>query len=197
MDLLLIRHGQSVANVSGLLISTDQDGLTDVGREQVDKLAVTLSRFNITPTLIFSSPWQRALQTTELLFGDDNPILLDPRLAETHPGIYGTWLEKDFYETYPDFGKNIANKYEGGESHLEMTNRAGEWVRKEVLSRTAENGVLAAVTHGGPTSAILQHLLQIPILEYYPSFAVPNASFTYLKWRADLGRFCIERVGQT
>lgn len=195
MDLLLIRHGQSEANAKKLLISTDKDGLTDSGRAQSARLRQTLHEMAIMPSVIYCSPWQRARETAKIVFHDATTMQFDARLAETHPGIYGTWLEADFNAKFPDFNKLIGNTYEGGESHLDMTNRAKDWIASEVLPSTQTEGLLAVVAHGGPISAILQHLLDIPIESNYPSFTVPNASFTFLKWREDLGRYCAVQVG--
>ncbi|MFM0328576.1 histidine phosphatase family protein [Paraburkholderia strydomiana] len=195
MDLLLIRHGQSIANAKGLLISTDKDGLTELGKAQSVSLAATLERFAFRPARIHCSPWARARQTAELLFGTSQPITFDARLAETNPGIYGSWLEADFNLAYPDFNTNIRNRYEGGESHLDMAERVQAWVECEVRPEVQSTGLIVAVAHGGPISVVLQHLLGVPIETHYPSFTVPNASFTYLKWRADMNRYCLERAG--
>ncbi|WP_025601172.1 histidine phosphatase family protein [Burkholderia sp. WSM2230] len=195
MDLLLIRHGQSVANEKGLLISTDKDGLTELGKTQSINLAATLDRFGFKPSRFYCSPWARARQTAELLFDAATPIIYDARLAETHPGKYASWLELEFNRAFPDFNGNIRNRYEDGESHLEMAERVQAWVESEVRPHVNESGLTAAVAHGGPISVVLQHLLGVPIETHYPSFTVPNASFTYLKWRADLNRYCLERAG--
>jgi glucosyl-3-phosphoglycerate phosphatase len=195
MDLLLIRHGQSVANAKGLLISTDKDGLTELGRTQSINLAATLDRFAFEPAQIYCSPWTRARQTAELVFGESKPMTFDARLAETHPGIYGSWLEADFNRSFPDFNKDIRNRYEQGESHLDMAHRVQAWVESEVLTKAQQTGLIVAVAHGGPISVVVQQLLAVPIETHYPSFTVPNASFTYLKWRTDLKRYCLERAG--
>ncbi|APA85628.1 histidine phosphatase family protein [Paraburkholderia sprentiae WSM5005] len=195
MDLLLIRHGQSEANAKGLLISTDKDGLTELGKTQSVKLAATLERFAFQPSKIYCSPWARARQTAELLFSPAQPMTFDARLAETHPGIYGSWLEADFNRAFPDFNLNMRNRYENGESHLDMAERVQAWVEDAVKPEAHNPGLIAAVAHGGPISVVLQYLLGVPIETHYPSFTVPNASFTYLKWRADLNRYCLERAG--
>ena len=196
MDLLLIRHGQSNANAKGLLIATEQDELTELGKLQSIQLAATLKNFRFTqPSLLFCSPWMRARQTAALVFGPSAQIQYDSRLAETHPGIFGTWLEADFNRIYPDFSNDIQNRYEQGESHLDMANRVREWVDCQILTHTHESGLAVVVAHGGPISVVIQQLLGIPIETHYPSFTVPNASFTYLKWRPDLGRYCLERAG--
>jgi probable phosphoglycerate mutase len=195
MDFLLIRHGQSVANEKGLLISTDKDGLTELGKTQSVNLAATLERFAFKPSQVYCSPWARARQTAELLFAPTQPITFDARLAETHPGIYGSWLEADFNAAFPDFNRDIRNRYEEGESHLDMAHRVQEWVDSEIRPQSKNPGLITAVAHGGPISVMLQYLLGVPIETHYPSFTVPNASFTYLKWRPDLNRYCLERAG--
>lgn len=196
MDLLLIRHGQSNANAKGLLISTEHDELTELGKTQSVRLATSLNEFGFNqPTLLFCSPWMRAKQTATLVFGPSAPIQYDSRLAETHPGRFGTWLETDFNRINPDFNSDIRNKYEQGESHLDMANRVAEWLDMEILAHTHKSGLAAVVAHGGPISVMIQKLLGIPIETHYPSFTVPNASFTYLKWRSNFGRYCLERAG--
>ena len=97
MDIVLIRHGQSVANQKGLLISNDQDDLTENGVAQSHALAVRIPAVLAEARWLYCSPWRRALSTAEIVLGERMPeTQLDARLAETFPGRHGTWLEKDF-----------------------------------------------------------------------------------------------------
>jgi glucosyl-3-phosphoglycerate phosphatase len=98
MDLLLIRHGQSAGNVAGLLNSTEQDGLTDHGLQQASNLRSTMEELGLKADRVYSSPWKRALQTTEVLFHDKCSWTLDPRLGETNPGRFATWKATEFRE---------------------------------------------------------------------------------------------------
>lgn len=197
MDIILIRHGQSVANKKKLLISNESDGLTSLGKDQSRQIAVAFERDGFLPDLIYCSPWKRAVETANIIFPDSLvSITLDERLAETHPGIYGTWLEEDFNRMHPEFHQDIANKYEDGESHLDMANRVCEWIETEVIPKANNDGLLVAVAHGGPISVILQYLLSIPIKTHYPSFSLPNASYTHLIWRNDKKRFCLITAGK-
>lgn len=197
MDIILIRHGQSVANEKKLLISNELDGLTSIGEEQSRDMATTFMREEYSPDYIYCSPWKRAVETANIIFPNQiESIVSDKRLAETHPGVYGTWLEEDFNRVYPEFHQDITNKYEGGESHLDMANRVCEWVDTEVMPKKNNEGLLVAVAHGGPISVILQYLLSIPIKTHYPSFSVPNASYTRLIWRNDKKRFCLITAGK-
>jgi broad specificity phosphatase PhoE len=198
MDVILIRHGQSVANQKGLLISNSTDDLTEWGRQQSMALATHLQTTIAQADVLVSSPWQRALTTAEIVFGSRmDQAQIDHRITETHAGEHGTWLEADFNRAFPDFYQDLSRRYEGGESHKDMSIRVTEWVESVVLGQAQQPGLLVCVTHGGPISVMLQHILGMPFEDRYPSFTVPNASSTHLKWRKDLNRFCIISMGVT
>lgn len=69
-----LRHGQSTANVAGIisstmLIGTTNHGLTDLGRSQSRNSAPELIKLigegQLTNTIFYSSPFKRAKETTE------------------------------------------------------------------------------------------------------------------------------------
>lgn len=198
MDVILIRHGQSVANQKGLLISSDTDDLTDAGRQQSQALAAELQQTIARADVLVSSSWRRALATAEIVFGSRmDQAQIEHRITETHAGQHGTWLESDFNRAFPDFYQDLSRRYDGGESHKDMSMRVTDWVESVVLARAQQPGLLVCVTHGGPISVMLQHLMGMPFEARYPSFTVPNASYTKLQWRADLGRYCVVCMGVT
>jgi broad specificity phosphatase PhoE len=64
-ELLMIRHGESEANVG---LSTDPDcALTPRGFEQARTLAAHLARLDLRGFIALSSPYRRAVQTAEAL----------------------------------------------------------------------------------------------------------------------------------
>lgn len=196
MDIVLVRHGQSVANERGLLIANATDDLTERGVAQSRALASRIQSEVSAASWLYCSPWKRARTTAEIILGQRmNEASLEPRLAETFPGRHGTWLEKDFNDAFPDFYRDLGRPYDGGESHRDMMQRVCQWVDTEVIPRQADPGLLVAVTHGGPITVILQYLLGVPLESRYPSFTVSNASVTKLAWRQDLERFCLLSAG--
>lgn len=198
MDVILIRHGQSVANQKGLLISNDNDDLTDEGRQQSQALAVHLRSNIAQANVLVSSPWRRALTTAEIVFGSRmDQAQIEYRVTETDAGKHGTWLESDFNRAFPDFYQDLSRRYDGGESHKDMSLRVIDWVESAVLAQAPQPGLLVCVTHGGPISVMLQHLMGMPFEARYPSFTLPNASYTKLQWRADLKRYCVACMGAT
>lgn len=78
---------------------------------------------------------------------------------------------------------------------MDMANRVIEWLEQVVQRYQTPGGLLAVVAHGGPISVMLQYILGMPIEEKYPSFTVPNASYSHLVWRPDLQRYCVSVVG--
>jgi len=196
MDLLLIRHGQSEANQKGLLISNDKDDLTRLGQQQSERLAQYIQAHFQLPEIIYSSPWQRAKATAERVFiPQSDAIHYDARLAETNPGEFETWQEAEFNRQFPDFYDDLNRPYKAGESHMQMAKRVIDWVETCIMTRSADEGLVAVVAHGGPISIILQYLFGMPIEQRYPTFTVPNASYSHLIWRADLQRYCATSIG--
>jgi probable phosphoglycerate mutase len=90
----LMRHGESVANVKGLIVSAPNNalrsfGLTNHGSQQVTQAALNtrLDR----DTIIVSSDYQRALETAEIVksvIDTISPISIDSRLRERDFGAY-------------------------------------------------------------------------------------------------------------
>ena len=194
MDIVLIRHGESEANKNKILISNINDPLTKLGIIQVKKLENKLNNLNFQNKKIFSSQWKRANDTAKILFPDDK-IFTDCLLGETNPGIFESKLESEFNEKYPLFHKNFLNKYEGGESHSDMSNRIVQFIQNNILGKQKKDETLLIVTHGGPISIFLQYFLNISFIENYPSFTVKNATYSILRWNEKYGRFLIITVG--
>lgn len=64
--IILVRHGQTEANVRGHFADSDEIPLTEVGRRQAQNLSVRLAR-DFTPTVLISSTFLRARQTSDIL----------------------------------------------------------------------------------------------------------------------------------
>jgi phosphohistidine phosphatase len=66
MLLLLIRHAAAAERDSALWPDDSQRPLTDKGRKVQSKVARFLRKNDLTPTLLLTSPWVRAMQTAEV-----------------------------------------------------------------------------------------------------------------------------------
>lgn len=176
MKLYLIRHAQSVANSQHKLISNRRDPLTEMGRTQAENLRQRLHCKSIFFDNIFSSPWQRARETAEIVcLGLEDKICEDENLAETNPGRFENWLEQDFYDTFPNFHKDITNTYEDGESHADMASRVQGFVEQKIVPLYETDYRVAVFTHGGPIAVILQWIMSSNATLNYPVSSIPNA----------------------
>jgi broad specificity phosphatase PhoE len=147
---LLVRHGESVANAGGRTSDHDTNPLTDLGRAQARDFA---GRLPCTPTLFVISPFLRTHQTAEPLRQqfpkvpvEQWPIreftFLEPANhkdtteEERQPHVTSYWRQKD-----PEF---IAGQ--GAESFTQFLDRAREMAR-QLVSRNP-GGCIVIFTHG-------------------------------------------------
>lgn len=86
MRLVLVRHGQTAANESGLFYGSTDLPLTDKGTEQARRVGECLATFTFGQ--IHCSQLQRAQQTARLVVPNGIITNSDPRLNEMH---FGSW----------------------------------------------------------------------------------------------------------
>jgi probable phosphomutase (TIGR03848 family) len=160
---LLVRHGRSSANRSGVLAGQTEGVLLDeVGEQQAASAAVRLAGLPL--AAVVSSPLERCLQTAEAVTSarsDGLSVQTDDRLIECG---YGEWTGQELkklsrqpmwkiVQNYPS-----AARFPGGESMAEMQQRALAAVREWDDKITAEHGPRAlwvAVSHGDVIKAIV------------------------------------------
>ena len=103
MKLLLIRHGESVANTEGRLQGQMDSPLTDRGREQARALAHRLVRERWSVSSIHSSDLCRAADTAGILGAAlEAPVFLDERLREYDVGVLTGLTRADIQHQYPE-----------------------------------------------------------------------------------------------
>jgi probable phosphoglycerate mutase len=147
---LLVRHGQSLANAGGKTVDHNTNPLTELGRMQSRVFA---DRLDCKPTLFVVSPFLRAQQTAEPLrqrFPDvpveEWPIqeftFLEPTRhkgtseEDRQPNVTSYWQRQD-----PAFLDGP-----GAESFTQFFDRAREAIRRLVTRNPG--GCIVIVTHG-------------------------------------------------
>jgi broad specificity phosphatase PhoE len=152
--LLIVRHGETAANVEGRMLGRSDPPLTDVGRAQARSLAGMLP----SPELVVASPLQRA-RDTAAAFGA--AVELDER-----------WIELDYGELDGLPTSAVADDVRvrwrteasfappGGESLAAL----GARVRSacESLADVAASAVVVVVTHVSPIKAAMAWALDVP-----------------------------------
>ncbi|MEJ3655856.1 histidine phosphatase family protein [Actinomycetes bacterium KLBMP 9759] len=163
--LILLRHGRSSANVSGVLAGrTPGVELDEIGRGQADKVVERLAGVPIAE--IVCSPMLRCEQTVAPLAKDRGLTpFTEPELAEVD---YGSWtggtlktLSKEplwrVVQAHPS-----AAVFPGGEGLAGMQSRAVGAIRAHSARIAAEHGpqaVWLACTHGDVIKAVLADAL--------------------------------------
>ncbi len=148
-ELVLTRHGQSHGNLDRSL--GPDTALTDLGRDQAQRLGSWLPRQDYHFTAIYSSPLQRAHQTAEIInahFGLE--ISLDPDLRETEVPYLDVLPRRQSpldREPPPPF-----------EAEYEQMRERVARVTARILDRNPEGQVLV-VAHAGTLGTMLRGIL--------------------------------------
>jgi probable phosphomutase (TIGR03848 family) len=183
---LLVRHGRTTANSSGVLAGwTPGVGLDDSGREQVAALGRRLAAVPMAG--VVSSPLDRCLQTaTALVDGRaDTEVSTDERVGEVH---YGDWtggelkkLAKDpLWKVVQAHPSAVTFPGANGEAMAAMQRRAVGAVR-EWNERFGPDATYAVVSHGDVIKAVLADALGVH-LDQFQRIVVNPASLSVVQY---------------
>lgn len=164
MRLLLVRHGQSQANIDGIIQGAD-DPLTDFGRRQAHCAGRFLQEHHEVSHL-YASPLARARETAEIIRTYIEPDLaLEPGLAEIDAGIAVGMTWEAWSEANPDkvarmrtAERTIHDRWEGGESGKEFSDRVFVAYDRIVTNHLGTGDIVTVVSHGGPLAWIAARL---------------------------------------
>ncbi|MDP2183211.1 MAG: histidine phosphatase family protein [Actinomycetota bacterium] len=169
--ILLVRHPETEANVTGRWVGRGNAPLTAVGHEQVPRLVGEIVRFE--PDAIWSSPLGRTLAVAEEAARTVGlELTIDERLTELDFGD----AEGLTYEEAVERGIPFEFKCEdhpvapGGESRRDILRRTDEVLADAMASSSR----IAVVTHGGVFRSALVILLGLPIAGIW-AFDIRNA----------------------
>lgn len=172
LQLILIRHAETAANVERRWVGWGDTEITERGHAQIEATARRLVAEVCGEAAIYTSPLPRARKTAEAIgralglepipveglreihFGDLDGVTLK-EMQTRYPDLYARWLDKDDAEyTWP-----------GGEKRADFFRRvAGACT--EILSRHPQ-GTVIIVAHGGTLRACLAYLLPEELGEWW------------------------------
>lgn len=163
MVILVIRHGESEADLLDVCEGRADFELTQRGHLQADAMA-SFVKANYSVTKIYASTLKRAAQTAKHLADKIGvPIQQEEDLMEFNNGLLAGLSKKEAAEKYPKI-KNlpIDQAVYGQESQLEFRNRADKVLQK-IINDTKEEDVIAIVTHGGMINQLYHSFLGLPV----------------------------------
>lgn len=164
---ILVRHGRTTANSSGVLAGrTPGVLLDDLGAEQAESAAERLAPLRL--AAILSSPQERCRQTARAIASrqpEPLRVRVDKGLSECD---YGDWQGRALKDLAKEgLWKTVqtqpsAARFPGGESLREMQDRSVSAVRRHdaaIASGAGEDAVWVASSHGDVIKSVLADAL--------------------------------------
>jgi 2,3-bisphosphoglycerate-dependent phosphoglycerate mutase len=184
--LLLIRHGRTEANATGILAGrTPGVVLDEVGKAATESLARRLADVKVAQ--VVASPLERTRETASILFKDDKNVALEDRFLECD---YGDWQgaklsELAVHELWPIVQQRPDEMiFPNGESMNDMSARASTAAREWDAKLTGDHGdkvVWVAVSHGDIIKAICADAMGLP-LRKFQSLMIEPASVSVIHY---------------
>ena len=191
-QLVLVRHGQTVANVRRLWQGWTEGELTRLGVQQAEATARCLAAAGEPFDTLYSSPLHRAWRTAEIL----GQALGLPPLA--HEGLKEIWFGEiegltlgEFAARYPEVHRRWSAKgdlsftWPGGENRTAFHRRA--WGAVEEIVAQHEGQSIVVVAHGGTLRAILARFFPEQLGGWW-TYELGNCSLTRIRFMAGDGQ---------
>jgi len=176
-DILLVRHPQTDANVTGRFVGRGDSAYTPEGLRQLARVPRKVARF--APDRVWSSPLERAHRLARRCASASGvPLGPDDRLVELDFGeaegmTFVEVAEAGLSFDYRNWDRPVAP---GGESRREIEARSAEFCGLLV----ANGGRHTVVTHGGVFRASLVHLLGLASTDIW-AFHIHNAQLAHVR----------------
>ncbi len=158
--LLMVRHGQTPANIEKVWHGITDTPLTDLGRHQARRLG-EFFRNIANPDVIYASPLQRARDTAQAIADSHGlPLTLDERLMEFSLGDWEGIRFDDIETLHGAKGQLYGNpdfSAPGGESQHMVRNRMVAAI-DEIVHRHPDQTVVL-VSHGTALGIAIAHYL--------------------------------------
>lgn len=105
MDIYIVRHGETPANINKICGSELED-LTENGVRQAEELREKIK--NMSFDIIYCSPFIRARHTAQIINSKNIEVMFDDRLSERSPGnLVGVSLNNTDREVYWDYYTDV------------------------------------------------------------------------------------------
>jgi broad specificity phosphatase PhoE len=170
MDLIFVRHGESVGNAEGRMQGRRDYPLSDRGRTQARVAAAWLAAQKVGWDAAYCSPLSRAHETGRILQSEAGLAApeIDSELAELGAGSIEGLTEAEIRAAHPTFLERKLTELGdfapfGGESYDDVQARAVRVVeRLTARHREAASRVLV-VGHGGMNFQLIKRLVCSPV----------------------------------
>lgn len=163
MKLLVIRHGESEADLLDVHEGRADFALTERGHRQAEAMAnYVADNYNISK--IYASTLTRAKQTAQHLSDKTGiSIIFDENLMEFNNGLLAGLPRAVVREKYPEVPDLPIDKaVYGQESQVEFRQRA-ENALSRILREAENDEIIAVVSHGGMINQLYRSFFNMPV----------------------------------
>ncbi len=188
--LYIIRHGQSLGNLTGRFLGHTDLDLSETGYKQADKVAEFFENIHI--DAVYSSDLCRAFNTVKPI-ADKKGLCIIPRtrLREINSGKWENneydYLKSQFAEDYgvwlTDIGNAVCTE---GESVAHLQERVATEI--EAIAKAHEGETVVIGTHATPIRAMTCIWRGLPLSEMKNVPWVANASITKVTYDCGVGK---------
>jgi broad specificity phosphatase PhoE len=200
-ELLLIRHGQSTANATGVWQGQMDFPLSDEGRRQARCVGRALAGEHFDG--LYASPLARASETAEIIAREvcfPGGVVPVEGLLERHGGLLEGTTHAEREARYPKLVQKFLALPEeerwnlvGAETDEVVLDRF-ERAISDIRSQHTAGARIVVITHGGAMRAYLRDRFGPDVLP--GAVRAPNASITRIQWD-DIGRPHLEELAST
>ncbi len=200
MELLIVRHGESVANAEGRMQGQRDYPLSEAGQKQAAVLGRFLAKAGFKVDAVYTSPLTRAKETAQALttaLGLPDAELA-PELSELHAGGLQGLTHAEIAESYPGFmqrgltGLGDFSEY-GGESYDDVQVRIRRLLERWHARHREPAHRILAVAHGGTNFHLVKALVCAPVPRVM-SLKFGNCTTTLVRMRERRGQYLGEIV---
>ncbi len=183
--IFLVRHAQSMANVSKLYTGWTDVELSELGEQQARKGRAYFD--GIALDAIYASSLRRAYNTAEIIFGENADISRVEEFKEmqlgqfegkTHdellaefPELYRRWIDDPTSSDIPD-----------GETIQRFFDRVTGGLKKIIAENSGKN--IAIVAHGGVIRCMVMYVLNMRLSDVW-KIKVDNVSVSRIEFLGD------------
>lgn len=167
VEILVVRHGQSLADLEDRHEGRADFELTELGCKQA-KAAAKWIKENYEIDVILSSPLKRAAKTAEFISMEiGRSIIFEDELMEWNNGLLAGLLRSEAIEKYPlpEGGRKPHDEFAESESFINFRARAEMFWSKFIHKYENDETIsrICIVSHGGMINMLFRSFMMLPV----------------------------------